>query len=153
MSEQFTVRAFQIARICGHGAACSDDWEQRWPMELHSDFGRYAVVPAEWYRALDPKVGSWVIEYPDGRLSFRSEEAFAKDYTFVEGQWYLTKWQPLFSGKILVMGIDPAAVGGDETTRTIVVDAEDSKYAEYLEALSKVMLLPIDLDVRVRLIK
>lgn len=152
--EQFTVRAFQVAQIKTHGAICSDDWGRNNPMELHSDFGRYAVIPAEWFRALDPQVGSWVIEYPDGRMSFRTEAAFAQDYDLIEDQLYRTVWQPLFSGKAMVRGIDPAEVGKDETRPPIVItNTDDLAYANYLQALSEVMLTPMDLDVKVSLRK
>ena len=144
MSEQFKVRAFQVTKICGHGAACSDDWQQKWPMELHSNFGRWAVIPAEWFQALDPKLGSWVIEYPDGRLSFRSAEAFIKDYTLIEGQLYMTSWQPLFSGK--VFDTSPAKPGVLRDVTFAPAWEDDTAFSAYMDALSSVMMLPLTLD-------
>lgn len=101
MGRQFEVRAFQIARIATHGAICSDDWGAKNPVELHSDFGRYAVVNVEWFDALEPVVGSWVIEYSTGHITFRSAEDFPKDCELIEGQWYRTSWPPPFEGVVL----------------------------------------------------
>ena len=144
MDKQFKVRAFQIKKIETHGAICSDDWGYSNPMELHSDFGRWAVIPAEWFRALDPKLGSWVIEYPDGRLGFRTAEAFIKDYHPIDGQFYETNWQPLFSGKVFDKPVDRTGVlryvrmaGGLE---------DEKAFSAYLDALTSIMMLPLTRD-------
>lgn len=143
MSGKLEVRAFQIAVITGHGAACSDDFDDNWARELRSNGGRYAVIPAEFYKAFEPVVGSWVVEHASGRLVFPTAEAFARDYEWVADDRYLTSWRPLFSDahnvdrpKVLAVDGKPEAI--------VITNEDDLSYAAYLDALSKVVMEPLD---------
>lgn len=138
MSKRIEVRAFQITKITGHGAACSDDFDGNWARELHSSGSRYAIIPAEAYNAFEPVVGSWVVEHASGRLVFPSDESFRRDYEWVEDDRYVTSWEPLFGTPV---GVSPYPV--PKSVPSYVPASQnplDKSFSDYMNALTAIPL-------------